>query len=491
MTLRATGVSKTFGRTAALRDVSMDVLAGETHGLVGENGAGKSSLLKILTGIYRADAGRIELAGVPFAPRGPDAARRAGIALVPQELRVVPGMSVAENVLLGRWPERGVGPFRHVDRRTLESAAEAALTRLDLRLDPRRRMDDLSFAERQAVVLAREVADGAARLVILDEPTASLERAEVARLFAVLERLRAAGAALVFVSHRLDEVRELCDRVTVLRDGAVVARHARGAFTEADLARDMTGRALDGAHLDAARPGGEELLAVGDIAGVRAGQVSGLAGLLGSGAGEMLQAAFGARPGGDIRLRGARRRLRHPREAIREGLGYVPSERARALVPDLSVRDNIVLPNLSEMTGRLGRFDAAAADRAVAELIVRLDVRPPDPSLPARALSGGNQQKLLFARWLMGRYHTLLLDEPTHGIDVAAKRAVLALVDEFARRGGGVLLASAEMHELLSIADEVVAIRGGRASLRAARGDPAFTEGALRRALGGGNGGSA
>jgi ABC-type sugar transport system ATPase subunit len=471
--LTATDLHKRFGNTLALRGVSLRLMPGEAHGLVGENGAGKSSLLKIITGIYRPDSGSMSLAGGPFAPGGPDAARAAGIALVPQELQIVPAMSVADNLLLGRWPSRA-GAVRQA---AVQQRAEAALARLGLAIDPRRRMDALGFAERQAVVLARELAEGQARILILDEPTASLERAEVDRLFALLERMRAEGLAVVFVSHRLDEVRALCDRVSVLRDGLQVASHARGGFTEADLARDMTGRALDAQQEAAIRPAGAErlvLAAPGGGVAARAGQVTGLAGLLGAGTGPLLRGGFG-RAGASPKS---------PAEAIAAGIGYVPSERGRALIPNLSVRDNIVLPHLAAMTTRLGGFNAAAADAAVVELIRRLDVRPPNPALPARALSGGNQQKIIFARWLIGRFHTLLLDEPTHGIDVAAKRAVLGLVDGFAAGGGAVIFASAELHELLALADEVVAMRQGRVEDRFHRAEPRFTEAHLREALG-------
>jgi ABC-type sugar transport system ATPase subunit len=224
----------------------------------------------------------------------------------------------------------------------------------------------------------------------------------------------------------------------------------------------------------------------GERIAVRRGRVSGLAGLLGSGSGDVLRAGFGAAEGrpAPLSLRGRAARLPRPDAAIAAGIGYVPSERSRALIPALSVRDNIILPHLDRLTTRSGGFDARAADAAVLDLIRRLDIRPPDPSLPARALSGGNQQKLLFARWLMGEFHTLLLDEPTHGIDVAAKRQVLRLVDRFAAEGGGVLLASAELHELLAIADEVMALRDGALRLRIARGTPDFTEASLRAALG-------
>jgi len=464
--LEARDLQKAFGRTQALRGVSLRLLAGQAHGLVGENGAGKSTVLKILTGIYRADAGEILLGGQPFTPRGPQSARQAGIALVPQELQVVRGMSVADNLLLGCWPARA----GTVQPRALHAQATQALARLGLEIDPRRRMASLSFAEAQAVVLARELGAGDARILILDEPTASLERAEVDRLFALLERMRGQGVAVLFVSHRLDEVRALCDVVTVLRDGQVVASHSRGAYGDADLARDMTGREMGALHAAASRPPGAQTLAMpapGGAVCAHAGRVTGLAGLLGAGTGPLLRRGFSP-----------------PAGSIAAGIGYVPSERGRALVPTLSVRDNIVLPHLDSMTGALGRFDARAADAAVAELIRRLDVRPPDPGLPARALSGGNQQKIIFARWLMGKFHTLLLDEPTHGIDVAAKRAVLTLVDEYAEKGGAVVFASAELHELLALADDIVAMREGAIQASISRG-PDFTEARLRQALGG------
>jgi len=493
LVLDASGLSKSFGPTRALRDASLQVAAGEAHGLVGENGAGKSTLLKLLTGVVRPDAGRMRLCGQPFQPRDPEAARLAGLCLVPQELRVVPAMTVADNILLGRWPIRrrfaGLLPGA-LDRHRGFDQASAALARLSLAIDLRALMRTLSFAESQAVVLARAIATEGARLLILDEPTASLERGEVDRLFGLLDRMRAHGTAVIFVSHRLDEVARLCDRVSVMRDGAVAARHVRGGYTQADLAQGMTGRALEMAPPGGARVPGAELLALvgepqpGDAIAVRAGQVTGLAGLLGAGTGPLLRRAFDGTARG-IRVRGASVRPDRPAGTIALGIGYVPSERGGALVASMSVRDNIVLPHLRRLTRTAGSFDACAADRLADSLVARLDIRPADTAASVGSLSGGNQQKVLFARWLAGQFHTLLLDEPAHGIDISAKQRVFRLIDEFVAGGGGVLLASAELNELMAHADEIVGLRGGAVCARLQRGQPGFTEATLRRVLGG------
>jgi ribose transport system ATP-binding protein len=485
--LAVTGLVKSFSGTVVLNRVDFQLLAGETHSLVGENGAGKSTLLKILVGAHQPDAGEMRVYDAPYRPQSPKEAQRCGIGLVSQELRVVPHMSVADNVRLGRWPNRWFGT---VNRRETERCATEDLQRIGLAIDPRRTMATLSFAERQLVMIARALALKA-RVLILDEPTAALERADVDRLFQLLERLKAEGVGIIFVSHRLDEISRISDRVTVLRDGRVVACHRGGAFNENELISDMTGRALDKvAHL-AERPAAQTMFAARvDSEGgnqelqLRGGCNTGLAGLLGSGAGELLARLFGSKGGIEVSIRGQAISLTSPRDAIRCGVGYVPSERARTLFANLSVRDNVILPHLDRFAS-FGRFKTDAADRVVSNLIELLDIRPKRLDLPAGSLSGGNQQKVIFARWVVGSFHTLLLDEPTHGIDVAAKAHILRHLNEFVAAGHAVLLASTEFHELLLLSDEIVTIRDGKLGPTLVRNTEQFSELRLRSILGG------
>ena len=492
--LAASQVSKRFHGTQALDRVSFEVAAGELHALVGENGAGKSTLIKILGGIYPRDAGDIRLDGRSCHFDGPRAAQAAGIVIIPQEMRLVPTATVAENVTLGHWPSRrllGVLPI--VDTRRMRERAVEALARLRFRGDPNQRLDRLGFAERQLVAIAKALCQ-AARVLILDEPTASLEQHEAERLFDLLAGLKAEGVGIVFVSHRLDEVVRLGDRCTVLRDGRVVAVCPRGEVDPERLVRLMTGRDLEELHRPHGLHFGESLLATSTPAPaghepaavqVRAGEIVGVAGLLGSGTSELLRHVYGAGDGpATVTVRGTPRRIGHPIRAIRAGIGLVPGERRLGLVMNLSIRDNILLPHLDRFRRR-GRLHRPAMDRLAARLIETLDIRPPDPGRPVRELSGGNQQKVIFARWLAGQIDLLLLDEPTHGIDIGAKARIHRLMREFAGRGGGILFASAEMVEMVAMSDSVLAMRRGGIVGRLSRRRGDYSEGALRALLGG------
>ncbi|MDE0058622.1 MAG: sugar ABC transporter ATP-binding protein [Defluviicoccus sp.] len=485
--IEARGLYKRFQATRALEDVSFAVEPGEIHALVGENGAGKSTLIKILGGVYRPDRGIVAVAGEKRRFAGPREALAGGIVTIPQEMRVVPALGVAENVLIGHLPMRRALGLPVLDRAAMARRAAGILDRLGIDLDPGARVDRLGYAERQLVMIARALSH-AARVVILDEPTAALEAREVERLFRVIDALKADGVAIVYVSHRLDEVEALADTCTVLRDGRAVERFARGERGRADIVRAMTGRDIETAH---AAPGAAStgILLRGPVGGepevaVGEGRVLGLAGLLGSGTTELLHRLFGGvRRPVEIEKSGAPVRLGRPADAIRAGIGLVPGERALGLAMELTVRENIVLPNLPLLARGL-RLDRPAIDRLVARLIESVDIRPPDPDRSVRQLSGGNQQKVIFARWLAGHADVLLLDEPTHGIDIGAKAQVHRLMQRFVEDGGGIVMASSEMAELLALSDSVLAMRRGTAVGRLTR-DGEYTEAALRSALGG------
>jgi ABC-type sugar transport system ATPase subunit len=486
--LAAEEVSKRFGATRALEQASFALASGEVHGLVGENGAGKSTLLKILGGVHQPDSGAVRMAGAPLRLKGPSDAYRRGIAVIQQELHIAPALSVAENVMLGHLPgARAFGVLPVVDRRAMRESARAALAALSFHPDLERPAGAFSFAERQLIAIARAVSRNA-RVLIFDEPTAALEHREVERLFGLIATLKAQGTAIAYVSHRLDEIVAIADRCTVVRDGSVVAALARDELEVPRLVALMTGAAPTRGAGASVGERGEEVLAgplPADSAGVRLHEreVVGLAGLLGSGATEALRHLFGCGPGAAHgRVRAREHVRRHPRDAVRAGIGFAPAERTTALVPGLSVRDNIALPSLGRFA-RLGRCDDAAIDRMVRELVEALDIRPRDPARAVRTLSGGNQQKVILAKWLAAQTHTLLLDEPTHGVDVAAKAQILRLVREFAARGGAVLLASSETRELLAHCDRILALRRGAVvgELDRAR---RFDEHALRDALG-------
>lgn len=474
----AVDISKRFFATQALDAVSFDIHAGEVHALIGENGAGKSTLMKIMGGVYQADSGEIRVDGESVRYATPAQALNAGVVVIPQEMRVVPAQTVAENVLLGQVPvRRRLGILPEVDRGEMRRQAMELVGRLNLDVDVDTPVGRLGYAERQLVMIARALGRNA-RILVLDEPTASLETREVDRLFEMIENLKNDRVGLVYVSHRLDEVERIADRITVLRDGRKVGSGRRGEFSQQEMIRLMTGRDLEqDYHHGGTRGAGKALLDHEDVK-LHEGEVVGLAGLLGSGTTEMLFRLYGANAKHE-----PRDLYRSPADAIADGIGLVPGERGLGLVMGLSVRENIILPNLDRLKTTVG-LNKKAIDTLVTELMETVDIRPKDPNKLVRDLSGGNQQKVIFARWLAGHAKVLLLDEPTHGIDVGAKAQIHRLMNRFAEDGGGIVFASSEMVEVMSVSDSVIAMRTGNIVARLTR-DGDYTERALRDALGG------
>ncbi|SDN05258.1 ribose transport system ATP-binding protein [Geodermatophilus siccatus] len=468
--LRLEGVTKRYGATTALDGVHFDLRAGEVHALMGENGAGKSTLMKILAGNVQRDAGRILLDGAPVEIESPKDATALGIAIIHQELNTVPAMTVAENLALGREPRTRWGSL---DRRALLREAREKLDRIGADIDPRRELGSLSVGMQQMVEIARAVSEDA-RVLVLDEPTAALSRGESLQLYRLVREMRAAGVGLVYISHRMEEVWELADRITVFRDGGYVGTRERTEINPSDVVRMMVGRSFDDLYAHAPRQPGDVVLDVqgltdGELVGpvdfqVRAGEVVAMAGLIGAGRTETCRLLFGADHvhGGSVRVRGREVRARSPQQAIAAGLAMVPEDRkAQALFLDHTVEDNIAVSSLQEHSrAQVLRRDSVRT--AVKRHMRQLRIRESAIGLPARALSGGNQQKVVLARWLMREADVLVLDEPTRGVDIGARREIYELIEELTAAGKAVLVVSSDLPEAIGISDRLLVMRAGR-----------------------------
>ncbi|MBB5941123.1 sugar ABC transporter ATP-binding protein [Xanthomonas sp. 3307] len=477
LVLEAQGLSKAYAGVAALEDVALRLRGGEIHALMGQNGAGKSTLIKLLTGVTAADAGRIVLDGAVVAPASPQQAQRLGISTVYQEVNLCPNLSVAENLFAGRYPLRGWP--RRIDWRRVERDAEAALQRLGIAIDVRRALGTYPVAVQQMVAIARAVSVSA-RVLILDEPTSSLDEGEVAELFRVMRALREAGMAILFVTHFLDQVYAVADRISVLRNGRLVGEDTPDALPAPQLVAAMVGRALDpasaaAAAVRAAAPEDAAPLLQAQGLGrrgqlhptdlqLRRGEVLGLAGLLGAGRTELARLLFGLDRAdrGRVSIDGRDVALRGPPDAIAHGLALCPEERkTEGIVAELSVRENIVLALQARMG--LRRFLAPAEQVRIAQGYVDvLGIKTASLDTPVGLLSGGNQQKVVLARWLATRPRLLILDEPTRGIDIAAKQDIMTRILALAREGMAVLFISAEVAELARIADRIAVLRERR-----------------------------
>jgi ribose transport system ATP-binding protein len=489
--VRFEAVGKRFPGVTALEDVSFEVAPGSCHALCGENGAGKSTLGRILAGIHAPDGGRLLVEGRPVHFRGPREALQAGVAMVHQELAFCLNLSVAENLCLGQLPARRL----FVRRAELRRRALQMLAGIGVDLDVDRAVGSLTIGQRQMVQIASAVSTGA-RVIVFDEPTSSLSEHDAAQLFQLIGRLRGQGVTCLYVSHRMPEIFRLCDTVTVLRDGRHVATRPTASLDEASLVQMMIGRRLEAYFPDhvGGEPGAERLRVEGltspgrfaDVGfRLRAGEVLGLAGLVGAGRSELAQALFGLDPdvAGRVFVNGQPAVLHGPVEAMRLGLGLVPEDRQhQGLVLALSGAMNTTLPILKRIS-RLLFVRRDEERRITAEHFARLRVRTPGLEFPVAGLSGGNQQKIVLAKWLAARCQVLMLDEPTRGVDVGAKAEIHGLVDKLALEGNAILLISSELPELLALSTRILVLRGGRVAGEVSRAEA--TEESVMRLMAG------
>jgi ABC-type sugar transport system ATPase subunit len=499
--IRFDNITKLFAGVVALNDVSLSIARGECHGLMGENGDGKSTLGKILAGIYRPDGGALSIDGRPYAPHSPRDATRAGVGMVHQELAFAPDLSVAENLVMGQYPRR-LGLF--IDRRQMARRAERFLGEIGVTsLDVSQPMRALSTAQEQLVQIASAVGTGAG-ILVFDEPTSSLSETEAQALFALIERLRSRRVTIIYVSHRMPEVFRLCDRISVLRDGRYVGTLTREEATQEKVVHMMIGRHVEEffpKHLDDASPIGESLpsreplLEVRGLSSpakfqdvsfdLRPGEILGFAGLVGAGRSEVARAIFGLDKGvtGSVRVAGQPLRLRSVRGAMRAGLGLVPEDRKRqGLVLMMGSRENFSLAML-ERFERVGFITGRAERERAADYVARLRVKTPDLETPVAALSGGNQQKVALAKWLGRGAKVLIVDEPTRGVDVGAKAAIPSLLDDLARKGVGLILNSSVLPEVLNLSTRILVMREGRVVAEVARAEA--TQGNVLRRMAG------
>jgi rhamnose transport system ATP-binding protein len=491
--LRADALNKSYAGVRALEHVSFDLRAGEVHALVGENGAGKSTLIRILAGAVTADAGTLEIGGERIAGHDPQLALRRGISVIYQQPTLFPHLSVAENLAIGR---EAPSPWRRVDWTARREAARLLLERVGARIDVDRPARELSMAEQQMVEIARALGRQA-RIVIMDEPTASLTTQEVERLLAAVRELRARAAGVIYISHRLEEVFTLADRISVLRDGVRVATHDASAVSRGDVIRLMVGREMAEPTRHDRGAAGKRMLDIRGVTSaaagirdvslsVRAGEIVGLGGLVGAGRTELAHTLFGLLPldSGEIFIDDARVAIRRPQDAVDAGIAYVPEDRRRhGVIAQLRNASNLSLASLPRLAGAMGWLRRSTERSTALDLVRRLDVRPPSLDAATGTLSGGNQQKVAIGRWLMTEPRVLVLDEPTQGVDIGAKAEIHRHIARLASGGVAVLLISSDLPELLSLSDRILVLRGGRIA-GALEGPDMTPEAVLRLALG-------
>ncbi|QYM97863.1 ribose ABC transporter ATP-binding protein RbsA [Dickeya ananatis] len=470
--LQLQGITKTFPGVKALSGAALNVYPGKVMALVGENGAGKSTMMKVLTGIYRRDAGSIQFLGKDVDFSGPKASQEAGIGIIHQELNLIPQLTIAENIFLGREFTNRLG---RIDWKRMYDEADKLLKRLNLRYDSRRLVGELSIGDQQMVEIAK-VLSFESRVIIMDEPTDALTDTETASLFSVIRELQAQGCGIVYISHRLKEIFEICDDVTVFRDGQFIGERAVSELQEDSLIEMMVGRKLEDQYPRLNQAPGDVRLQVSELSGpgvnnvsftLRKGEILGVAGLMGAGRTELMKVLYGALPRthGSVSLDGENIVVRSPQDGLASGIVYISEDRKRdGLVLGMSVKENMSLTALRYFSNAAGSLRHGDEQQAVGDFIRMFNIRTPSMSQPIGLLSGGNQQKVAIARGLMTRPKVLILDEPTRGVDVGAKKEIYQLINQFKQEGLSIILVSSEMPEVLGMSDRIIVMHEGHLS---------------------------
>lgn len=470
--LQLTGIDKSFPGVKALSGASLKVYPGRVMALVGENGAGKSTMMKVLTGIYRKDAGTLAFMGREVAFGGPKASQDAGIGIIHQELNLIPELTIAENIFLGR---EFLNRFGGIDWKRMYSEADLLLERLNLRYGSHRLVGELAIGDQQMVEIAK-VISFQSKVIIMDEPTDALTDTETASLFSVINELKQQGCGIVYISHRLKEIFEICDDVTIMRDGQFIAERPVTGLQEDQLIEMMVGRRLEEQYPRIAQRPGAERLVVSNLSGpgvidvsftLRQGEILGCAGLMGAGRTELMKTLYGAarRTGGSVTLDGRAVTARSPQDGLANGIVYISEDRKRdGLVLGMSVKENMTLTALRYFSHQAGWLKHADERVAVGDFIRLFNIKTPSMEQPIGLLSGGNQQKVAIARGLMTRPKVLILDEPTRGVDVGAKKEIYQLINQFKQEGLSIILVSSEMPEVLGMSDRVMVMHEGRLS---------------------------
>ncbi|MCX8958475.1 ribose ABC transporter ATP-binding protein RbsA [Erwinia psidii] len=470
--LQLQGIDKSFPGVKALSGAALTVYPGRVMALVGENGAGKSTMMKVMTGIYTRDAGSITWLGNEVSFNGPKASQEAGIGIIHQELNLIPQLSIAENIFLGREFVNGVG---RIQWKRMHAEADVLLKRLNLRFSSHKLVGDLSIGDQQMVEIAK-VLSFESKVIVMDEPTDALTDSETASLFHVIRELKAQGCGVVYISHRMKEIFEICDDVTIFRDGQFIAERAVDTLDEDSLIEMMVGRKLEEQYPRLNKAPGDVRLQVEHLSGpgvadvsfsLRKGEILGVAGLMGAGRTELMKVLYGALPrsAGSVILDGKSVQTRSPEEGLQNGIVYISEDRKRdGLVLGMSVKENMSLTALDYFSHSGGRLKHAAEQLAVSDFIKLFNVKTPSMNQPIGLLSGGNQQKVAIARGLMTRPKVLILDEPTRGVDVGAKKEIYQLINQFKEEGLSIILVSSEMPEVLGMSDRVLVMHEGRLS---------------------------
>ena len=474
--LELKGVCKSFPGVKALDNVQLSLRPGTVHALMGENGAGKSTLMKCLFGIYRMDAGEVILDGKKIEINNPDEAMKYGIAMVHQELQPVPARSVAENLYLGRFPTKGFGPFKMIDHKTMYAETERWLKEVKMDFDPKAQLGSLSIGQMQSVEIAKAVSQQA-KVVIFDEPTSSLSDNEVEALFRIMNDLRDKGVAMVYISHKMDEIKRIADDITIMRDGTYVGTWPAAELSTDQIIAKMVGRELTNVYPPKENKPGEVIMEVKDLCSIheksfqhvsfelRKGEILGFGGLVGAQRTELMEGIFGIRgiASGEIYMHGKKTRIKHPIDAMNAGIGLITEDRrGNGIFGCLSIKDNVGVSVYNKFLKAGFVLDHKKINRVVDDSIKKLSIKTPSMKEHIANLSGGNQQKVIVARWLANDPDVLIMDEPTRGIDVGAKHEIYEIMVDLAKQGKAIIMISSEMAELLGMSDRVCVMCNGR-----------------------------